>query len=212
METSLSVSDGMCSSSSAGTSPDPSPASSPGPRRQQQVPGLRLSLGGLAAPSGAGSKVPGLSLGGPAWPGGDAPPTARPGAARPPAATVAEVSLLSPAFTLCGPEAGDLEASCTARLGVAPQRLRFFQLVEAPRDLRQLQAQGCTRVVVEGAGSSEWLGWGERTRSGDAAGPEAGAAERRSPPALLRRLLAASAGGDGGRERGHQAASRREQH
>ena len=194
-------SDDMCSSSSStaassnDSSAGTSPASSP-PRRPQ---------------------VPTLSLGGAGWPGGDAPPTARPGAARPPAAPAAEVSLLSPAFTLGGTEAGDLEASCTARLGVAPARLRFFQLVEA-RDLRQLQ--GCTRIVVEVAESSEWLGRGAQGGRGvtgsSPRGCRVAAAQRRA--ALLtsthlpRRLHPASARGDGSGERCHEAASRREQH
>ena len=138
------------------------------------MPGLHLSLRGLADPSGAGSKAPSPSLGGAGWPG-DAPLTSRPGAARPPAAAAAVVSLLSPAFTLGGPESGDLEASCTARLGVAPERLRFFQLVEV-RDPRQLL--GCSRIVVEVAESSEWPVWTGGTQSAAAPGLLAG---RRAP-------------------------------
>ena len=54
-----------------------------------------------------------------------------------------------------GGSSGELGASCASRLGVPPERLRFYALTEVagPHQL----PPGCTRAAVEVVDSREWV-------------------------------------------------------
>lgn len=160
------------SDSSACSSRTASPVKADQPQQlppQPRFPPLSLNLGGLArpddAPHSARPPMPKLGQLG-LLPQGDAGHlTARqqPMDACPPQAPLhtaaVAVGLLSPAFSLL-PQPG-AQHQCAERLGVAPDRLRYFALVETG-SLADLPPD-CTQVAVEVADSSEYCA--SRSRS-----------------------------------------------
>lgn len=153
----------------------PRDGAAPGTARQptaRQPPVLPLPL---ASARGKPSPVPSLALpkaaaAAPAAAAAVAPQQPPPAPAASQAAALLSLDMLSPAFTLECPAAdqqqqqqaggsGQMGASCASRLGVPPERLRFYALTEVagPQQL----PPGCTRAAVEVLDSREWhaAGW-----------------------------------------------------